>query len=153
MATPLVASLLFFSTPTLAQQAKSLPIFENATIGPNFSPDPRTLRGISGGSVPAKNVAGRAETATGPCVGFVDGQPDHKLVLNSFFNYLSIEVDSPQDTTLVIKGPGGTWCNDDYQGKNAGISGQWLKGSYQIWVGSYEKKKYHPYVIQITEKR
>ncbi|MHC5833095.1 MAG: hypothetical protein ACYT04_98205, partial [Nostoc sp.] len=58
---------------------------------------------------------------------------------------------SPEDTTIIIKGPGGTWCNDDFDGKNAGMIGEWLAGSYQIWVGSYEKGKYLPYTLQITE--
>ena len=150
--TPLVAGVLLFNAPASAQQAKSLPIFENATISPNFSPDPRTIRGISGGSVPASQVAGRTETATGPCVGFVDQKPDHTLVLTSFFKNLSIQVESPADTTLVIKGPGGSWCNDDYQGKNPSIGGQWLSGSYGIWVGSYQKNDNNPYLIRITGK-
>jgi hypothetical protein len=84
-------------------------------------------------------------------VGFVDEQPDHTIELTAFFNYLSLVVESPQDTTIVISGPGGTWCNDDFQGKNPGIAGQWLAGTYRVWVGSYDKNKYHPYVIKISE--
>jgi hypothetical protein len=76
-----------------------------------------TIRGISGGSVAANSVAGRKETPTGPCVGFVDEPPDHTINLTSFFNYLSLVVESPQDTTLVISGPGGSWCNDDFRAK------------------------------------
>ena len=151
--TPLAAGFLSFTPPTSAQEVKSGPIFENVTLSPNFSPDPRTLRGISGGAVPASKVAGRAETATGSCMGFVDEKADHKVVLTSFFKNLSIQVESPQDTTIAIKGPGGVWCNDDYQGKNPGISGQWLPGSYQIWVGSYQKNKETPYIIRISEGR
>ena len=52
---------------------------------------------------------------------------------------------------MIIKGPGGTWCNDDFDGKDAGIVGEWLAGTYQIWVGSYEKGKYLPYTLKITE--
>lgn len=148
--TLLVVGLLSHSS-LRAQQAQSPPIFENVTIRPKFSPDPLTIRGISGGSVPAAKVAGRQESATGPCVGFVDDKPDHTVVLTSFFNYLSLQVQSPEDTTLVISGPGGTWCNDDSQGKNPGMAGQWLAGTYGIWVGSYSKNKYVPYIIKITE--
>jgi len=71
--------------------------------------------------------------------------------LTSFFNYLAIEVQSPEDTTIVIKGPGGSWCNDEYQGKNPGLAGQWQPGTYGIWVGSYDKSKFHPYIIKISE--
>jgi hypothetical protein len=50
---------------------------------------------------------------------------------------------------MVVKGPGGVWCNDDYQDKNAGISGQWLPGIYQVWVGNYNKQKV-PYTLKIS---
>ncbi|MBD1922846.1 hypothetical protein H6F77_17475 [Microcoleus sp. FACHB-831] len=151
MAIATLASVLLFKIPQGSQaQAQTPPIFENVTIGSKFSPDPLTIRGLSGGEASAKTVAGRQETLNGPCVGFMNEKPDHTLRLTSFFNYLSIVVESPEDTTIVIKGPGGTWCNDEYQGKNPGIAGQWLAGKYQIWVGSYDQKKYHPYSIKIT---
>lgn len=139
--------------PAAAQTAKQFSIFENITLSPNFSPNPATVRGISGGSRPAAEIAGRADTATGPCVGFVDEQPDHTMQLTQFFNYLSLQVQSPEDTTLVIRGPGGSWCNDDYENANPGIAGQWLSGTYQIWIGSYERDRYTPYVIRITDQR
>lgn len=140
------------SNPVQAQPA-SPPIFENVSIGSNFSPNPLIVRGISGGSVPAEKVAGRGETANGPCVGFVDEQPDHTLVLKDFFKYLSLQVQSPEDTTIIVRGPGGSWCNDDLQGKNAGIAGEWLAGTYNIWVGSFDKTKSPPYMLRITESR
>lgn len=142
---------LFIKTLTQSQPAQAQKIFENVTISPKFSPDPMIIRGISGGSVPASQVAERAETPTGPCVGFVDEPPDHTIVLTAFFDYLSLIVESPQDTTIVISGPGGTWCNDDFQGKNPGIAGQWLPGTYRVWVGSYDKNNYNPYIIRMTE--
>lgn len=110
-----------------------------------------TMRGISGGAVPAETIAGRQETPTGPCVGYMDEQPDHIVELTAFFNYLSLQVQSPEDTTLTISGPGGSWCNDDARGENPGIAGQWLAGTYRVWVGSYEKDQYHPYIIRISE--
>ena len=149
--TPILAAILF-NAPASAQQVKSTSMFENPTISPNFSPDPLTITGIGGGTVPSQKVAGRAETATGSCVGFVDAKPDHKIVLTNFFKNLTIQVESPEDMTLLIKGPGGSWCNDDYNGKNPGISGQWLEGNYNVWVGSYQKNKSTPYIIRLTEK-
>jgi hypothetical protein len=135
----------------IAQEKNSTPIFEDVTLIPNFAPDPMTIRGLSGGFVPAQETTGRAETVTGPCIGFIDEQPDHRLVLTTFFDYLSIQVKSSEDTSLVIRGPGGTWCNDDYEGKNPGIVGQWLSGNYEIWVGSYQRHKYAPYIIRISQ--
>ncbi len=142
---------LFLQALAPAQPVQAQTIFENVTIGPKFSPDPMIIKGISGGSIPVSDVAKLKETPTGPCVGFVDEQPDHTIELTAFFKYLSLVVESPQDTTIVISGPGGTWCNDDFQGKNPGIAGQWLAGTYRVWVGSYDKNKYHPYVIKISE--
>lgn len=127
-------------------------IFENVTLAPAFAPDPMTVRGISGGAMAANELMGRSETATGPCMGFIDQQPDHRMVLTQFFNYLNLQIQSSDNTTLVIRGPGGTWCNDDYAGKNPGIAGQWLSGTYEIWIGSYDQNTYHPYVIQMTEQ-
>jgi hypothetical protein len=142
------------ATCTLAQaQQAPPPRLENVTIGPKFPPEPLTVRGISGGSVSGENVAGRAETANGPCVGFVDEKPDHTLVITDFFNYLSLQVQGPEDTTIIVRGPGGTWCNDDSEGKNPGIAGEWLAGTYSVWVGSYNKTKNHPYILRITESR
>ncbi|MBE9116517.1 hypothetical protein IQ249_11460 [Lusitaniella coriacea LEGE 07157] len=131
----------------------SPPIFENVTVSPQFSPDPISVRGISGGSLPARSASNRDETATGPCVGFIDRPPDHTLTLTAFFDFLSVEVESSEDTTMVVQGPGGVWCNDDIAGKNPGIAGQWQAGPYQLWIGSYQKDKYHPYVLRITQIR
>lgn len=133
-------------------QASASPLFENVTIDRNFS-SPSTLRGISGGSAPAAKVAGRRETVNGPCVGFVDAEPDHTLVLKDFFGYLRVQVQSPQDTTIIVRGPGGTWCNDDAEGKNPGIGGEWLAGSYDVWVGSFDRDSYYPYILRISNER
>jgi hypothetical protein len=138
---------LGLSLPAQAQNSA----FTSATIKPKFAPDPMVLEGVSGGGKPAKDVAGTAETPTGACLGFVDSQPSHTLELKAFFNYLSIVADSSVDTTIVVAGPGGTWCNDDYQNKNAGVSGQWLPGSYNVWVGDYSKDRAAPYKLKISE--
>ena len=126
---------------------------QNITLSPRFSPDPTIVQGVGGGAVPISQIAGRQETANGPCVGFTDSKADHNLVLTSSFNYLSIQVESRDDTTLIVRGPGGVWCNDDFRGKNPGLAGQWLPGTYEIWVGSYAKDKQAPYVLRITSAR
>jgi hypothetical protein len=132
-------------------QRPAVTIFESVTLAPGFDRDPLTLRGISGGPLLAPDLAERSDTPTGPCVGFVDEEPDHTMVLDDFFDYLSLQIQSTEDTTLVVRGPGGTWCNDDYTNMNPGIAGQWLSGTYQIWVGSYQEDQYYPYVIRISE--
>lgn len=147
----MIVTLFITSVNIIADAQEAPTIFGDVTIGPDFSPDPLAVRGMSGGSVSGNQVAGRTETVTGPCTGFVDETPDHTLVLTSKFDYLKLQVQSPEDTTMIVKGPGGAWCNDDFDGKNAGIVGEWLAGTYQIWVGSYDKGKYLPYTLQITE--
>jgi hypothetical protein len=99
----------------------------------------------------AQSVAGTEETETGSCLGFMNAQPNHSLDLKARFPYLSIVATSSVDTTMVIKGPGGTWCNDDYIGKDAGIAGEWLPGPYKVWVGSYSKNKSVPYRLKLSE--
>ena len=147
----LFLNLLFLPQQVQAQSASSTPIFNSVTVSPKFRPDPEGVRGISGGTEAANEIAGRLETPNGPCVGYMEKNPSHRLVLTSPFNYLRVQVVSPGDTTIVISGPGGTWCNDDYQGKNAGVAGQWLPGTYNIWVGSLKKDKYSRYTLCITE--
>lgn len=136
--------------PVFSQKNEFTPIFENVTLDPNSEETTTIVRGLSGGAIAATEQAGRNATITGPCVGFVDGEPDHKLILTGFFDSLTIEVRSSEDTTLVVRGPGGSWCNDDFDGKNPGITGQWFSGTYEVWVGSYQRNKYYPYVIRMT---
>ncbi|MBD6620111.1 hypothetical protein FNW02_31035 [Komarekiella sp. 'clone 1'] len=147
----MMVTLFITSAVITTSDAEEVPaIFGDVTIDRQFSPDPMTVRGMSGGLVSGNQVAGKDETATGPCNGFVDETPDHTLALTSKFDYLRLQIQSPEDTTMIVKGPGGTWCNDDFDGKNSGIIGEWLPGSYQIWVGSYNQGKYLPYTLQIT---
>ncbi|NET53169.1 MAG: hypothetical protein F6K09_32230, partial [Merismopedia sp. SIO2A8] len=78
-------------------------IFEDIKIEPQLSPISMTMNGISGGSLPARRIAERIETPTGSCIGFVDEEPNHKVVLTDFFDALSWQVESAMDTTIVIK--------------------------------------------------
>lgn len=133
--------------------SNSTPMFESVTLSPNFSPDPLIIRGLSGGPVRTKDIAGREDTPTGSCIGYVDEKPDHTLFLTEFFNHLSLQVQSSEDTVIVVRGPGGSWCNDDFSDMNPGIVGQWFSGKYEIWVGSYEPNTYHPYIIRLSRQQ
>jgi hypothetical protein len=146
-----VLGLLALSPAAFPQQDQVSP--DILALSPGFSPDPIEVQGVSGGMVPANQAAGQEETPTGACVGFVDTPPDHTVELKGYFDYLKIQLESAEDTTIVIRGPGGTWCNDDFQDKNAGVEGQWLEGPYQIWVGTYNKDKAIPYSLRISASR
>lgn len=127
-------------------------IFEDVRLGASFAPV--VVRGISGGDTSATQLTGRSNTDTGPCLGFVDSQPDHRMELTNAFDFLSLQVQSTADTTLVVRGPGGIWCNDNYSlDFNPGMAGEWLPGLYEIWVGSHRVNRYHPYIIQISASR
>lgn len=122
------------------------------TLGYRFEPDPLILEGISGGKLQAIEVVKTEGTITGFCNGFVSNKPNHILVLSNFFEFLKIEVDSSIDTTIIVEGPGGVWCNDDYDNVNPGIEGQWKPGRYRIWIGSYQENINNGYQIKITDR-
>jgi hypothetical protein len=138
------------TTPTPAVITSDDTIFEDVTLTPNFTPNPVTVHGISGGSIPASEIAGRDETSTGLCIGFVDEEPDHVMTLTQFFDYLKLDVEGSGDTSLVIRGPGGSWCNDNFGTLNPGIEGQWFSGTYEIWIGSPTSDTYYPYVLHLS---
>jgi len=123
--------------------------FASVTIAPGFTPDPLTVTGKSGGPTDASRLG---NSPSGPCVGMIDTTPDHEMTLTSDFDYLELRVESRQDTSLVIQGPGGNRCNDDDEGLNPGIRGAWRKGTYKIFVGSVDEGV-HPYRLHITEIR
>ena len=132
------------TSATLAQE-----IVKNITLDGQINPNPMMIDGMSGGSLQAIEVLNTKETSTGLCNGLVDQQPNHILILNTFFEFLKIEVASPIDTTIAVQGPGGVWCNDDYNSVNPALEGQWQQGKYKIWVGSYEETP-NSYRIIIT---
>ena len=147
--------LMIFSPLAIAESLpakKSALMFQDITISPQLNHDPEVVRGISGGAEETTKVSGRSKTETGDCIGFVDALPDHKITLTNSFKFLNLKVLSSGDTVLLIRGPGGSWCNDDTNGRNPSISGEWLKGTYEVWIGSYELNSSHPYLLQITEK-
>lgn len=127
-------------------------MFEDIAIVPNFMPKVIVLRGISGGTVETQKTSGRKSTETGVCIGFIDKVPDHKMTLTKPFRYLKLQVKSSGDTIMLVRGPGGSWCSDDVSDRNPVISGDWLAGTYEVWVGSYEENNSFPYLLHITEK-
>ncbi|MBE9170830.1 hypothetical protein IQ238_26070 [Pleurocapsales cyanobacterium LEGE 06147] len=123
---------------------------ENIIIDRESTPDPLVIAGVSGGSLEATEVLETEATTTGFCDGFINRQPNHRLILNSFFDFLRVEVESNVDTTIMIEGPGGIWCNDDTNDTNPVIEGQWQPGSYKIWIGSHQVDVFNDYLIKIT---
>ena len=138
--------ILNFSTNPNTAQIRTNKII----VDDRFISRPLNVEGISGGTFTATEITKIENTPTGYCDGFVNRQPNHILKLNSFFNSLKLEVQSPADTTILIKGPGGIWCNDDSDNANPTIEGQWQPGIYQVWIGSYQANSNNNYRIRIT---
>ena len=140
--------------PTIpsGKKASFVKMFEDIAIAPKFTPKEIELRGISGGGVETQKKSGRKVTETGDCIGFVDAEPDHKITLTKPFRSLKMQVKSSGDTILLVRGPGGSWCSDDVSDRNPEIGGDWLEGTYEVWVGSYEENTSFPYLLQLTEQ-
>ena len=144
----LLGTTIIFNSFTTASQAQSNTIIVNSSI----AKEPLVLKGNSGGTVVVKEISQTENTATGYCDGYVRPQPNHVLKLESFFESLRLKVESPADTTILIKGPGGVWCNDDADNADPMIEGQWQPGTYQVWIGSYQADSNNQYRIKITGK-
>ncbi len=139
------------AAPAQAQFLAQPVIFNSLRLHDGFVPDPQKLRGISGGTVLSREKLAVRESPTGACVGYIDHYADHLLTLETFFDYLKLTVKSQGDTVLIVRGPGGVWCNDDSQDHNPVIAGEWQMGNYELWVGSHGQKTFHPYVLEITQ--
>ncbi|MFT6397996.1 MAG: hypothetical protein ACJAYU_002751 [Bradymonadia bacterium] len=107
-----------------------------------------TLSGVAGGSERAVRFG---NTAEGMCQGWISSSPNHTIELTSATS-LTLRVNAPSDTTLVVRGPDGTHCNDDGgQSHNPAISGRFPAGSYQVYIGSYEEGQSIRYTLTVGE--
>jgi len=109
-------------------------IFGNFTLGAGFSPDPQTAGGING----AGNDSQDASTFGAHCIGKLDSTPDHTITVTSPVN-LRIRVDSNNnDASLVVRGPSGTFCDDDSAGNLDPqlTTGRLDTGTYEVYVGA-----------------
>lgn len=113
------------SAPASAQ------VYGNFVLGAGFTPDPQTGRGQTGGGTQASRF--------GPqCAGMIDRTPDHNLKVTSALD-LQLEVDSTTDSTLVVVGPAGVFCDDDGGSElDARIQARLTPGDYAIYVGHFD---------------
>jgi hypothetical protein len=110
------------------------------------------MSGTSGGIVGMPGGQVDASTYGPTCRGWIAAAPDHTMVLSAPMN-ISINVTATPmaDTAMVISGPGGVQCNDDFNGLNPGLSGLLAAGTYSIWVASYAMNTNHPYTITFQD--
>ncbi|WP_185827587.1 hypothetical protein [Halomonas nitroreducens] len=141
--------LLSYTAGVQALEWEAAPSYGTVNLVSGFQPDPHRTSLSAGGS--------RSAGEAGPnCSGYVSDKPDLDLNYEAGQHVLSIFVESPADTTLVVYDAAGNWhCNDDYStmaGTNPGI--KWNNppaGNYNIWVGTYAAGELQDAVLNISE--
>ena len=114
-----------------AQDARLRPTYGSANLIVGFAPDPYVVNITAGG---------RIRTNLGGVGSWVANAPDFKLYYRAGKLPLTISVESPADTTLLINLPDGTWvANDDGAGNRNPVIrlARPMSGRYDIWVGTY----------------
>ena len=61
-----------------------------------------------------------------------------------------ISVRADGDTTLVVDGPGGPFCNDDFDDFDPAIHELFEPGRYEVYVGSYNPRLRHNFRITFS---
>ena len=143
-----LASLALPLTLAAAAQAAN-----TITLAPGFSAT--QMSGETVGSYGLSNIASR-DSSGEFCLGYADREPDHVFTLEEDMAALTITVNSGgADTTLLIQGPnnGTVRCNDNAsrQSRDAKIQDTFTKGTYQMWIGSYDQEGRHRYNLTISE--
>lgn len=116
--------------------------YNSFTLGAGFTPDPQTGNGETGGQTQA--------TRFGPqCSGVIDSTPDHTIRVTSPLD-LRLSVESTTDSTLVVVGPAGVFCDDDSAGQlDAQVDARLTPGDYAVYVGHIDQPG--RYTLTLTE--
>ena len=111
-------------------------LYSNVSLVTGFTPDPYLVSIVAGGDSAASDELGAA------CAGNVTSkQPDVVLNYTAGANFgLYLYAEAAEDTTLILLGPDGWYCDDDSHGDlNPGVSLERpLSGDYLIWVGTFD---------------
>lgn len=114
-----------------AQNPNASPTYGSVSLNVGFLPDPFVRSLTAGGPI---------RTNLGGVQAYVAGAPDFRLYYRSGNLPLTIRVESPADTTLLINLPNGQWiANDDGAGNlNPVIRLPFpMEGRYDIFVGTF----------------
>jgi len=115
------------------------------SIAPRFAPDPQVYSGTAGGDTPLQSIV--TGKANGQCQGFANQNPNHNLTVQKSFGFLSLKVSGDRNLSLLVKGPDGTYCRS---GRSPELSGAWVEGKYEIWVGTTDGER-ASYRLSISE--
>lgn len=113
------------------------------------------VSGETVGSYGLANIASRDSNGEF-CLGYADRDPDYVFTLEQDFSQLTIAVNSGgADTTLLIQGPndGTVRCNDNAsrRSRDARIQDSFSKGTYEMWIGSFDQEGRHRYNVTFSE--
>lgn len=123
--------------------------YDQLTIGRGYEAPPSVFDGVAGGEVDASYLG---RTNDGPCRGFATALPDHQIVLTERSTNLELAVRSRADTILLLHGPDGWRCNDDAEGSNPRLRGEFGPGTYRVWIATYDGS-YAPYRLAVEHER
>lgn len=102
---------------------------------------PRLMRyeGVAGYDEPSMAAFGDACIA-----GQVPKDPQHTFRVEELTAIEFRVQGEDDDLSLVIEGPGGPYCNDDYDGLDAGMQLELQPGEYSVYVGTYSDEPLDP---------
>lgn len=148
IAAALAATLL--APAAIAQNYNLRPAFGSVRLNAGFLPDPFQRRGIQAGG--DNHYRGDAGCPGG---GWFANAPDYRLHYRAGGYPLTIYVNAPGDTMLLINDPNTAWfCNDDSNNSlNPAIRfNRPSSGQYDIWVGTYNRSRVRNSTIFISER-
>ncbi|WP_055074316.1 hypothetical protein [Pseudanabaena sp. 'Roaring Creek'] len=131
-------AIFLSATPAMSQEALR-------PISPKFTPDPQVYTGNASGGLPLQSVVNRK--ANGQCQGLTQQSANHSLTLQKNFGFLALKLISDRNLSLLVQGPDGVYCRS---GKNPELSGAWMAGKYEIWVGTMNGES-SSYQLTISE--
>lgn len=137
------------ATDARAQNYNLAPSYGSITLNAGFLPDPRTRTVRAGGDNYFSGGGGC------PGGGWFANAPDYRLYYRAGGYPLTIYVNAPGDTMLLVNDPSAQWfCNDDANGTlNPMIRfNNPRSGQYDMWVGTYNRSRVHNSTIYISER-
>jgi hypothetical protein len=97
------------------------------------------MEGVAGYEKPSMAEFGDACLA-----GQVPTEPQHSFIVEEPTSFEFLARGEDDDISLVIDGPGGPYCNDDYDGLDAGMQLELEPGDYSVFVGTYSDQPIDP---------
>lgn len=144
-------ALVAIGGPVAAQNAGLTANYGEIRLSAGFTPDPYTVSIAAGGSVNGASLPGS-------CTGYISDAPDFEVTYSAGSLPLVFRTISNADTTLIINGPNGQWyCDDDGYSMSPGDGDAEVRfnrpqsGTYDIWVGRYDRAGTAPARLLITE--